>query len=265
MDAGNSRRLCAADEKRRLEVQNLESAFDFVTEFSVGVDGRRSPCTLAVILELHGIVISGIYPCAGSLRDAAVIVMVTGAVFSPTPAFRLQHQLDEMLERGRAWSDDWSFRQRSDLAADTLHAFNAIHPFRGGNGRVSRLLLHLMLYEMQLLTPPEQIFDYIRVSRSSYIAALQEGDRGDLQPIRNYVQRGIVDVRFQKIVHDLEAGGVLVPLMATIRKRELRRLLSRPHQAWRLPEVKLSLLLGELQSAVERFSQLTLPEGDPKQ
>jgi len=255
--------LCIPDDKRRLEIANLQAAFDYVAGFFADDVEGRTACTRMTLLALHRLVVSGLYPCAGELRDAAVRVEVMGASFAPVPAYRLEHELGHMLDHARNWDRDSGIGVRIDLAADTLHRFNAIHPFRGGNGRVSRLLLHLMLYEMRVLSPPEHMFDYIQSRRSAYLHALQSGDAGDLQPIRDFIHRGVIDRNTRTLIERLAAIDRVDLLVASIRRRELRRFLTRPQQHRHLSDRDFHRLAGDLADVIRHVFAVDAAPGNP--
>lgn len=263
MSGASSPLLCIPGDKQRLEIANLEAAFEFVAGFFADDVEGRTACTRMSLLALHRLVISGLYPCAGEFRDAAVRVEVLGASFAPIPAYRLEHELGHMLDRARSWDRSSGIRARIDLAAETLHRFNAIHPFRGGNGRVSRLLLHLMLYEMRVLSPPEHMFDYIQSRRGAYLHALQSGDVGELQPIRDFIHRGVIDRNTRNLIEWLAAIDQVDPLVTAIRRRELRRFLTRPQQHRHLSDRDFHRLAEDLTDVVRRVYAFDAAPGSP--
>ncbi|TFU25871.1 Fic family protein [Thermus tengchongensis] len=72
----------------------------------------------------------------------------------------------------------WLLREREALEAlaKTHALFEAIHPYRDGNGRVGRILLNYLALLQGL--PPLAIKGLTQKERERYYAALQEADRG---------------------------------------------------------------------------------------
>jgi Fic family protein len=75
-----------------------------------------------------------------------------------------------------------------EIAARFHHRFTAIHPFDDGNGRMSRLLMNLML--MQAGYPPV----VIRLSeRDNYLAALRRADRDEYDDFVTMIGEHVMD------------------------------------------------------------------------
>lgn len=74
-----------------------------------------------------------------------------------------------------------------EIAARFHHRFTSIHPFDDGNGRMSRLLMNLML--MQTGYPPA----VIRISeRDQYLAALRRADREEHDDFLGFIAEHVV-------------------------------------------------------------------------
>jgi Fic family protein len=74
-----------------------------------------------------------------------------------------------------------------EIAARYHHRFTAIHPFDDGNGRMSRLLMNLML--MQEGYPPV----VIRLSeRDQYLAALRRADAGEVDDFLTFIAEHVL-------------------------------------------------------------------------
>lgn len=131
--------LCRPDEKADLEIANQAKVVEYLADF---VRKRRTRITEGDFLTIHDLTIEGIYPCAGTYRDARTKVEITGTDHKPAHASQVQIQVRDML--------DWLYnggRKDSPIhrAAYVLWKINAIHPFNGGNGRVARAVAYLVI------------------------------------------------------------------------------------------------------------------------
>ncbi len=88
-------------------------------------------------------------------------------------------------------------------------AFERIHPFLDGNGRVGRLLTNLVL--VRLGYPPAIIY---RRDRGRYLAALARADDGDLGPLGELFARAILDNLMRFVLPAVAGPSRLVPLEA---------------------------------------------------
>lgn len=77
-----------------------------------------------------------------------------------------------------------------ELAARFHHELVSIHPFRNGNGRHARLATDLLLTSMDRprFTWGRDNLVYAGEVRERYIAALRMADRGELQPLLEFVR-----------------------------------------------------------------------------
>jgi hypothetical protein len=90
-------------------------------------------------------------------------------------------------------------------------AFERIHPFLDGNGRVGRLLLNLML--VRLGYPPVVI---LKRQRNSYLRGLQRADAGDPGHLGEILARAIYDNLNRFIVPAVAGPARMLPLAALV-------------------------------------------------
>lgn len=223
--------LCTPAEKSDLEIRNQATAIAFIAEFFQRATGR-SPYVQSVLLELHALTIKDIYPCAGEFRNATSQVTIAGANITPVDPYLLPGALADLLSKASKWrSDCKTLTEKLAFAASCFHRFMAIHPFMGGNGRVGRAFLLMMLHDMGIYCPYDMLLTYIQTRRIAYIEALREADNDNFAPLGRFIEIGIAESRRLEI-----ASGALQPSLAPLILKRLnareRQLLQRP--AWTL-------------------------------
>ncbi len=164
--------------REHTETTNHASAFDYLEQLVRGV----WPLDANSILDLHRLVMAGLIPLPGALREVAVYI--SGVSWTPPHPSEVPGLLDRWIKWVAGESQDYHPIEWAGIA----HAqFEAIHPFVDGNGRVGRLLMNMML--MQEGYPPAIL---LRQWRSEYIAALQLAQlAGKYRPIVNLVGRAV--------------------------------------------------------------------------
>jgi Fic/DOC family len=118
----------------------------------------------------------------------------------------------------RDWVDGVaSLPRESSPVAEALAArhaaFERIHPFIDGNGRVGRLLMNLLL--VRLGYPPAIIQKRLR---DRYLDALHRADRGDPGPLGEILARAILDNLSRFVLPAVAGPAKLVPLEALVTK-----------------------------------------------
>ncbi len=134
-------------ERNEEEVRGYREALDWVHQ-----SGGKPALSRATIVTLHSLSHAGAHD-AGKFRTGPSDIIQRSpdgrrrVRFHPPEPGRVPKAVEELL---RGWKDTLTERAVHPLAA--LAAFNldflCIHPFRDGNGRVSRLLLLRQLYAL---------------------------------------------------------------------------------------------------------------------
>lgn len=169
--------------KSQLEQINLRDAYNHVKEWiSAGKEFDES-----LVLEVHQILMRDVFPdIGGRYRDIPVYISSATHDF-PLPSklprllneyyesFKVRHQICGMPECMNAFQ----------LAAWSHAEIVAIHPFRDGNGRLSRLLLNYVLLTQGFLPV------YIPVQqRDVYYNMLDEyAKTRDYNKLADYIQK----------------------------------------------------------------------------
>jgi len=153
-------------------------------------DDLGNPFQIAYINFLHSITMMGLTKTSnlGCFRKQQVHVGNPDLVFPPSIA------LSELLSR---YCTDFPFGvpmfAKNDpvfLAAKYSHRFVAIHPYLDGNGRVSRLLMNLLLCG-------RHPFVYLKADKKGkrrYIYALRRADRDDYTPLAALIAMHLIEV-----------------------------------------------------------------------
>jgi Fic family protein/DNA-binding Xre family transcriptional regulator len=125
--------------REHLEAINHQEAIDYIKDLVQ----RKVRLTEREMLNLHNLILRGIIPeYAGKYRD--VQVMISGSKHMPPSPLKVKEEMDDLF----MW-----YRQHQDtmhpviLAAEFHQRLVTIHPFVDGNGRVSRLLMNLILLQ----------------------------------------------------------------------------------------------------------------------
>jgi len=145
-----------AQPKDKLESSNLSRAIEFVLRPS-----WRKPIALDDLKRLHRLTLSGLSDSAGFLRQepSAIFNSAGIAVYvCPSPA-----EIRTLLQKLLSYINRKTLDPIPVKALITHLIFEKIHPFLDGNGRVGRLLIHLILkkwhWDLRGLATFEQYLD----------------------------------------------------------------------------------------------------------
>ena len=151
-------------------VNARREVFNYGTALQLGMNllDRGLPLSLRLVRELHAALLGGVRgqdKRPGEFRDYQVQIGV-GARFVPPPATRLMACLDA-FEKWHHTECDIDPLIRAFMAH---YQFEAIHPFRDGNGRIGRLLLSLTIYQwMDLVGPWLYLSPFFERHKQDYI------------------------------------------------------------------------------------------------
>ena len=149
----------AARKKDVREAKNMKDCVDFIFDYTGEIDEE-------MVLELHRIEMEGVLSDAGHYR----LVNVRVGNYLP-PVF------DEVPERMAKFSR-WYAKAKETLhpfeLASLVHLkFVKIHPFRDGNGRISRLLMNFVLlkngYPLLNIFDSEKMLYYLVLKKVDYV------------------------------------------------------------------------------------------------
>jgi cell filamentation protein len=140
----------------------------------------RGPITVRLIREWHRRWLGNVYPWAGYERS--VNMSKDGFPFAAAeliPGLLADYERDFLLRLTPCMG--FSREKLIDAIALTHVEFILIHPFREGNGRISRLLADVMAVQAG-----QGPLDYSawEADRQRYIQAIQVGMTGDYDPMR---------------------------------------------------------------------------------
>ncbi|MCL2148840.1 MAG: Fic family protein [Methanomassiliicoccaceae archaeon] len=174
-----------ADVERASDNQEVRNYKEALLQGIRGVS-EEGRITEGLLLSMHGTLLKGARggdKRPGAYRDGLVWVGGRGdtletAEYVPTPPFAIQYLMDDLLDYMDR-SDDDPIRK----IAVSHYQFEAIHPFKDGNGRMGRLIMMLLLHKEGLMESPFlYISEYLNKHRGDYIGHLTRvRTDGDLQ------------------------------------------------------------------------------------
>lgn len=169
--------ITTRDELNRWEQDNI-------TEALAWVEKRRPKDILneSFIKQLHKRMFRHVWQWAGKLRQSEKNLGVSW--------YQISIELKKLCDDTYYWIENKTFPE-DELAARFHHRLVFIHPFSNGNGRHARLMTEILL-ENVLNKPP---FTWGSANlgasgddRKRYIEALIAADRGDFQPLLDFVR-----------------------------------------------------------------------------
>lgn len=173
-----------------LEIEGIKRAWDFV----LGQDRKTKIfITPEFIKKLHQVGFGWIFPePSGKFRK----VEVTVSDHIPPKYYLLPqlmdsycHDIKERLKHLPTFNQPDFVKELIDLLSWTHHRFLWIHPFKDYNGRIARLLINIILFNLNL--PPIELKVETKTGRRRYVAALKKADRGDDSDLAKLIKEAV--------------------------------------------------------------------------
>lgn len=159
--------------KDSIEVKHLGQAFDYLTTLAAQQHTIRE----TDIRSLHQLLMGDdVNVDPGSYRKVGVII--SGSDHRPPEPLEVPPRMEALV----LWLNQNLSKDPVMVSAIAHHELTAIHPFRDGNGRISRLLMNLVL--MRRGYP---VCNIRREDRPSYYDALSFADVGLYDPLTNMI------------------------------------------------------------------------------
>lgn len=170
-----------------LEIEGIKRAWDCLLKYR---QKKKLPLTSAFFKEVHKVGFRWIFPeNGGKFR----FVNVTVSAHQPPKFYEVPQYMEnfcrDLQERFRHLpkiDDSNFFDTLIDLLSWAHHRFLWIHPFQDYNGRIGRLLINMILLNLDL--PPIELQVETTARRKKYIQALKAADKGDYQLLKNIVR-----------------------------------------------------------------------------
>ncbi|HEC30608.1 MAG TPA: hypothetical protein ENI66_01170 [Candidatus Yonathbacteria bacterium] len=100
---------------------------------------------LSMLFEIHRFFLGTLYSWAGKIRT--IDISKEGMLFAPIKHIDSSLKNFEKILKKNLLKEKDSIKQISEKLAIVHNEYNAIHPFRDGNGRTIRLFLDLIVWE----------------------------------------------------------------------------------------------------------------------
>jgi Fic family protein len=151
-----------SDDKHQLELSNLYKALEFILS-----EPWENELTAEDLKNIHALVLSGLSSQAGSLRqEPSAIFNEAGAAIYVCPP---PQEIGKLLKSCLLYVNKENEPFIPIKAALSHYSFEKIHPFLDGNGRVGRILVHLIFkkwnYDLRGFVDFEE---YLDNNRSTY-------------------------------------------------------------------------------------------------
>ncbi|MBU1104275.1 Fic family protein [Candidatus Parcubacteria bacterium] len=184
-----------------LEIEGVKRTWDFILE-------KRKKTKIAImpsfVKKLHKIGFAWIFPKeGGNFRK----VEVTVSDHTPPKYYLISQLMDnyckDLAERLKHLPD----LNQADFLGELIrflawahHRFLWIHPFKDYNGRIGRLLISIILLNLNL--PPIELKVETKTGRKKYIQALKNADEGNLSELEKLIRDAVEETTKELRVYE---------------------------------------------------------------
>lgn len=174
-----------------------QEVLNYVRATEAGLERMDDMIPIHLLLHLHEILMSNVRGSdkrPGKFRNDQRAIGSRNpreARFVPPAAHRVSYEMDLLLEY---INDGHGYDPLIDIAL-AHYQFETIHPFADGNGRMGRLLITLMIDQLNLLPEPFLYFSsYFNRHRDEYIQRLYEvNSHGKWEAWLTFFLDGVID------------------------------------------------------------------------
>lgn len=167
--------------KDHLEAKDHKEALDFLYEL-IDKD-KKVTASEYLIRQLHQLVVNKSQSdIAGKYREGNVII--TGSNHKPPEGYEVPHKMKELI----SWLTKYQKKYHIiELAALLHHKLVYIHPFWDGNGRLSRLVMNVLIMKAGY---PLAII--LKNDRKRYYRVLSEADAGKYEGLCEFIAQAVI-------------------------------------------------------------------------
>ncbi|OIO16301.1 hypothetical protein COV56_03225 [Candidatus Kuenenbacteria bacterium CG11_big_fil_rev_8_21_14_0_20_37_9] len=173
-----------------LEIEGIKRAWDFVLKKSAK---NKLPLATSFIKKAHQVGFGWIFPeLGGKFRK----INVTVSKHTPPKFYFVSQEMDNFtkdlqvrIKHLPKIEDEKFINELISLLAWSHHKFLWIHPFQDYNGRIGRLLINIILLNLNL--PPIELKVETTAGRKKYVKALQLADSHNYIKLENIFNSAI--------------------------------------------------------------------------
>lgn len=161
-----------------VESQNIQDGYIWLTRQRTHQDFL----TEAFVRDLHRKLFGAVWSWAGSFRLSEKNIGID--------PLNISVELHNLLEDTRTWVEHDTYN-RKEFAARFHHRLVKIHPFPNGNGRHGRIMTDVILEKVLGLPAVDwgpNTLGQEGGHREAYIQALREADKGNYQPLIEFIK-----------------------------------------------------------------------------
>ncbi len=175
-----------------LEIEGIKKAWDYLLkERKSGIIKLEA----GFVKKLHKIGYGWIFPeHGGKFRKEDVKVSDHNppkGYLIPQLMENLMKDIQERIKHLPDLNDNIFLDRLIELLAYSHHKFLWIHPFFDYNGRIGRLLINMILLNLDL--PPVDLKIESELNRKKYIKALQFADNGNYEKIEKLIKKSFLE------------------------------------------------------------------------